>query len=71
MYLDSPAKPTGEKRMAFQAPDWSAFQLVELFIYILVVEIGITHANINTHAFYTPHAFYPSSVTLAGEILNV
>jgi Uma2 family endonuclease len=76
MYLDSPAKPTGEKRMAFQALDWSAFQqirqlltertrarfnygdgvleitmplegheriarLVELFIRILVVEMGL------------------------------
>ncbi|MEL6381964.1 MAG: Uma2 family endonuclease [Cyanobacteria bacterium J06626_18] len=76
MYLDSPAKPVGEKRMAFQALDWSAFKqirqlltertharftydggvleitmplegherfarLIELFIRILVVELGL------------------------------
>jgi Uma2 family endonuclease len=76
MYLDSPAKSIGEKRMAFQTLDWSAFKqiqqlltertrarftyddgvleitmplegheriarLVELFIRILVVEMGL------------------------------
>jgi Uma2 family endonuclease len=76
MYLDSPTKPIGEKRMAFQALDWPAFKqiqqlltertrarftyddgvleitqalesheriarLVELFIRILVVEMGL------------------------------
>jgi Uma2 family endonuclease len=76
MYLDSPAKSIGEKRMAFRALDWSAFKqiqqlltertrarftyddgvleitmplegheriarLVELFIRILVVEMGL------------------------------
>lgn len=46
MVLDSPAKPTGEKRMAFQALDWSAFQQIRQLL------TERTRARFNKNALY-------------------